>query len=609
MPRKLIISPHPDDAVLSAWQAISDDAVVVTIFTGIPESGIALADWDRDSGAVDAAEQMHARRAEDTAALESRGARWIHLDFVDNQYRDGGGGPAPHRAIVDSLEKLVDGFDEIWLPAGIGGHPDHVAVARAALEVRGDHRRIMYADLPYATTVWAEHRDTEGAVSHLFDPTLSEIIATAPQAPPRLPECRRLTDGELTEKRAALECYATQLGQLERTFGADWDQGDRFSQEWTWLLPPARLLPPTIDLLPQRIRAAGSDEGSPFLTVLMRTQGTRTAPFRDALNSLANQTSHDFELKILAHDVSDEGRANIDAHVDALPEWLASATEIIPVHGGGRSRPLNTGLDSARGRYVAALDDDDAALPEWVAEFAALAERDRGKVLRARVAQVSMDGKSEPELFPEDFDFIAHFVGNESPICGLAYPRDAMIAYDLHFDESLDVVEDWDLLLRATTYFGVAVSPRITSHYRRWYGVDDSRSDHAQEVWAAAQRTVQDKSDDRPILLPPGSARLLRAGRHRVQELRSALDEAKADADADHRRLTLALSDSEAARANLQRELVRAEGHRDAVAAELDRTNAALYAITGSHSWRITAPLRAVTSRVRTANRGQKRKG
>ena len=82
----------------------------------------------------------------------------------------------------------------------------------------------------------------------------------------------------------------------------------------------------------------------PFVSVLMRTQGTRPATLQEALLSLAAQTDQDFEVLVLAHNVPRE-----TADPSPLPGRcvrradFGSRVSVIPVDGGGRTRPLTVG--------------------------------------------------------------------------------------------------------------------------------------------------------------------------------------------------------------------------------------------------------------------------
>src|SRR6266511_2693747 len=110
--RSLVLSPHPDDAVLSCWHVIEGgDATVVTVFAGVPEPGTS-GWWDRLTGATDSPARMRERLKEDTEALALAGASALSLDLLDEQYRRNGSVPAVAEALADHLR----GADAVYAP-------------------------------------------------------------------------------------------------------------------------------------------------------------------------------------------------------------------------------------------------------------------------------------------------------------------------------------------------------------------------------------------------------------------------------------------------------------------------------------------------------------
>ena len=200
----LILSPHLDDAVLSAWSDLPG-ATVANLCTAVPPAGV-VGDFDRAKGAVDGAAFMAARLAEDRAALALAevGSR-LELGFLDAQYRDGPLAPDAIRAALPPAERIL-------APAGLGGHPDHVAARDAALATGVPVT--LYADLPYAARVgWPAWVTDEAPREHWLPEARWELFLAA--VPRRLtPRAIALDAEQLAGKERALRTYATQFEVL-----------------------------------------------------------------------------------------------------------------------------------------------------------------------------------------------------------------------------------------------------------------------------------------------------------------------------------------------------------------------------------------------------------
>jgi LmbE family N-acetylglucosaminyl deacetylase len=200
----LILSPHLDDAVLSAWCDLPG-AAVANLCTAVPPAGL-VGDFDRTKGALDGAAFMAARLAEDRAALALAGVGSIlELAFLDAQYRDGPLDPDAIRAALPRAERIL-------APAGLGGHPDHVAARDAALATGVPVT--LYADLPYAARVgWPAWVTGEAQRQHLIPEARWELFLAA--VPGRLRgRALALDAGQRAAKERALRMYATQFEVL-----------------------------------------------------------------------------------------------------------------------------------------------------------------------------------------------------------------------------------------------------------------------------------------------------------------------------------------------------------------------------------------------------------
>jgi glycosyltransferase involved in cell wall biosynthesis len=251
----------------------------------------------------------------------------------------------------------------------------------------------------------------------------------------------------------------------------------------------------------------------PFLAVVVRTQGRRPAALGEALASLGAQDDVDFEVIVVGHR---PGGASVDELRHEVGAQLGSTPcRVVAVTSGGRGAPLNAGLDAANSRYVAFLDDDDLALPSWVGAFRQGAEVCPGRVVRTVTLEQPCESRPDedspgaplgPPVAPyaRTFDHLQHLHHNETPICAVAFPLDELRAAGLRFDETLPVLEDWDLLLRAASRLGVVSIDEETAIYRK-VGRGGSRRLHDDEIWDSTRELVLSRLDAEPLVLPPGS--------------------------------------------------------------------------------------------------------
>ena len=344
---------------------------------------------------------------------------------------------------------------------------------------------------------------------------------------------------------------------------------------------------------PTRPTPDGSEPG-PFLSVLTRTQGRRPETLRELLLCLSAQSCDDFELLLLCHDLPPDREAPVAAALEELPERLARRIRRVDVSGGGRSRPLNVGIEEARGRYLVAVDDDDLVLGHWVAEFRRLADESPGAVLRAVVAEqdvvetpdvppghMAVSGTRTP--YADRFDILGHLVSNQTPNLGAAFPRECFDLLGLRFDETLPVFEDWDLLLEAALLCGVASTPEVTGVYRRWQEQGSSLLESGEESWRAIERELAARVDARELLLPAGAFTALRW--YKAEQLEYA---------EEHDRISAARDAAEAELARITSLLAEAQQQMADVIRSYEE----------SSSWKLTAPVRRLSDTSRRLRGG-----
>jgi LmbE family N-acetylglucosaminyl deacetylase len=169
--RWIYLSPHLDDAVLSAGGLIYDQVQsgmpveIWTFMAGYPPEGefsqfaqLQHYMW----GFPTAQAAINARREEDRNAAAIVGARTVHIDFLDCIYRRGSNGEwlysdislppqAEDAALPDQIARVIldriQPEDSVVCQLAIGSHVDHLLVRQGAEKT---HVPLLYdIDIPY----------------------------------------------------------------------------------------------------------------------------------------------------------------------------------------------------------------------------------------------------------------------------------------------------------------------------------------------------------------------------------------------------------------------------------------------------------------------------
>lgn len=233
-----ILSPHPDDAVLSLWHRLAGpgDVLPVNVFGGSPEGHGGDAWWDRLTGAADSVARARERHAEDRAALALAGRAPLDLGFLDGQFRTA---PPDLEAIAAAIDAAVPAQATLLAPAALSAHRDHVAVRAAALRLRAAGREVaLYADVPHCATYGWPAWVTGGRPDPLLRPDVRWEDCMRPTGISLracAPDVRHLDAGALAAKTEAVRAYRTQLPALEAVWGVT--RPEVLRHEIVWTLP------------------------------------------------------------------------------------------------------------------------------------------------------------------------------------------------------------------------------------------------------------------------------------------------------------------------------------------------------------------------------------
>lgn len=261
---------------------------------------------------------------------------------------------------------------------------------------------------------------------------------------------------------------------------------------------------------------------SPFLSIVIRTQGRREESLREVFLCLEGQENQDFEVLLCGHKLNEEQKELVHKIMAQQGESLRKKIRYIAVDDGNRTTPLNIGFAKAWGEYIVTLDDDDIVLDHWVSNFYHAAQKHYGKVLYnytfAQDWSVIEEGDYAGGLrtesgfdteFAKDYNAVTQVGMNCCPAIGLAYPAAVFQKMGMIFDESLATTEDWDYLMRAAYICGVYSIPMPACIYRKWMNADNSFTVHSKEEWAKNYDAIVGRITSKMLCLPVGGAKTI----------------------------------------------------------------------------------------------------
>jgi hypothetical protein len=197
----------------------------------------------------------------------------------------------------------------------------------------------------------------------------------------------------------------------------------------------------------------------PLVSVIIRSMDR--AVLGEALASLANQTVGNVEVVL----VNAKGGQHRDqgAHCGRFP------LRMVNQGGSPLSRPqaANAGLDAALGEYLAFLDDDDTLDPEHLSALLAVLQAQADVSVAYAGVRCMERGDSEQKIsriFGAPLYSTAQLLaGNFIPIHAPLFPRQ-LLQY-ARYDETLETYEDWDFWLQLAQHARFVYSEQVTATY------------------------------------------------------------------------------------------------------------------------------------------------
>jgi GT2 family glycosyltransferase len=216
---------------------------------------------------------------------------------------------------------------------------------------------------------------------------------------------------------------------------------------------------------------------APLVSIVIRTRG-RPDFLRDALQSVRNQTYRNIEV-IVAEDRADSARDVIDEFNDL------DITHIPVGEPGGRCVAGNLAFSRAKGKYINLLDDDDLFYADHV-EVLVDALENNGAYKAAysigfevmtevvRESPLTLREYSYSTLHEQSFDRELLSWKNFMPINCVMFDR-SLFQKEGGFDDTVDVLEDWDLWIRYSKHTDFLYVPKTTCVFRTPYEMRSRR--------------------------------------------------------------------------------------------------------------------------------------
>lgn len=270
-----------------------------------------------------------------------------------------------------------------------------------------------------------------------------------------------------------------------------------------------------------------ASKNGPVVSVIMANYNG-AAHIAEAVRSVLSQTLRDLELIVCDDGSNDDSLARAAAEAAGDPRLILLTSET----RGGPAAARNRGLDAARGRWVAIVDNDDRIVPERLARMIEAAERDGADIAADDMLTFYQD-ESQPShrhlrgayaQRPQWVDAADYALGNlllrgEGHL-GYLKPiirREALGGAG--YDPKLRIGEDCDLIQRLLNAgAAMRIYPDVGYHYRK----------HASSISHRLTREVIDTMLEAHAKLSANGDRRLACA---LKQQRDAMLDARAYAD------------------------------------------------------------------------------
>lgn len=205
---------------------------------------------------------------------------------------------------------------------------------------------------------------------------------------------------------------------------------------------------------------------------------------KEAIESILNQTFSDFEFLIIDD-------ASTDKTVEIIKTYTDSRIKLIEkTSNSGYTNSLNSGLELAKGKYIARMDGDDISLPERFEKQVAFLQANPDFVLCGSWFEVI--GSELVVKSPENFEAIklALLKGNCIAHPSIMMRKQILDKLPVVYDVSKEPAEDYDLWVRLLSLGKLHNLQEVLLNYRV-HNTQVSQKRKTQQIQSALESRLQ----------------------------------------------------------------------------------------------------------------------
>lgn len=198
---------------------------------------------------------------------------------------------------------------------------------------------------------------------------------------------------------------------------------------------------------------------SPMLSVVMPVYNAERF-VAEAIESILNQTFNDFEFVIINDGSTDHSLEIIRSFKDTRIKLINNFKNI------GNYPSRNKGHKLARGKYICVMDADDISLPDRLeVQYTFMEENPQVGIAGSCIKYLNTD----QSIFREpDYEIIKVKLLTNNFIChpSIIMRHSLLKEFNLLYDEDFWYAGDYDLMVRASSFFPVVNMNKTLLHYR-----------------------------------------------------------------------------------------------------------------------------------------------